>query len=184
MVNFEIHLFNMDPKTEAARLINTKSRGEVSTLSEQESTAIKIRKTNFVWISGTFLSQIEMVVCWDRCQQSKNTGFKKKTRVWIWSFFPNPSARTRLRRHLLNRSRDFFVPRTRASFAHSWAGFPPTPYARVRGDFLFPYVNSRGLSPTCISRSRRREYFEGFVYRCFGGASSGTDLLGEFTILF
>lgn len=131
----------------------------MSTLSEQESTAIKIRKTNFVWISCSFFTQIEMVVCWNCCPQSKNTGYKKR-RVWIRSFFPNPSARTRSRRHLLNRSRDFFVPRTRASFAHSWAGFPPAPYARVRGDFLFPYVNSRGLSPTCISRSRRREYFE------------------------
>lgn len=49
----------MDPKTEAGPLINTKSRAEVSTLSEQESTAIKIRKTNFVWISNAFFNQIE-----------------------------------------------------------------------------------------------------------------------------
>lgn len=74
----------MDPKTEAGPLINTNSCAEVSTLSEQESTAIKIRKTNFVRISSTFFTQFETVVC---CHQSRNTGCKKKRRVNLKFFF-------------------------------------------------------------------------------------------------
>lgn len=56
------------------------------------------------------------------------------------------------------RSRDFFAPRTRASFAHSWAASPRS----LRGlDFLFPYVNSEGFHLRTVSRSRRG-YFDVF----------------------
>lgn len=117
----------------------------MSTLSEQESTVIKIRKTNYVWILSTFFSQLRRLSVKTVVNEVKILVLKRKGEFEFKLFFSNRSARTRSRRHLLNRSRDFFVPRTRASFAHSWAGSPPLLTRGLEGIFCSPTWTPEGF---------------------------------------